>query len=155
MCIRDRFSRSDKSEDPVLDTMIEEESGERGPLGMAILAGLLALTGAFLLVWYLSGNGNDAEVAAEDAAAAVPTEQVLVVTNDIPAGTSADEIAATPELYLSARAAPVDFIAQNAIRTTADLESLAGLTLTSDALCLLYTSPSPRDATLSRMPSSA
>ena len=24
-----------------------------------------------------------------------------------------------------------------------------------DALCLLYTSPSPRDATLSRMPSSA
>ena len=27
--------------------------------------------------------------------------------------------------------------------------------LTPDELCLLYTSPSPRDATLSRLPSSA
>ena len=34
-----------------------------------------------------------------------------------------------------------------------DVESKKGLKLAKD--CLLYTSPSPRDATLSRMPSSA
>ena len=32
---------------------------------------------------------------------------------------------------------------------------LTRLSLPKDELCLLYTSPSPRDATLSRMPSSA
>ena len=37
-----------------------------------------------------------------------------------------------------------------------DLESAYALTANyMDWLCLLYTSPSPRDATLSRMPSSA
>ena len=33
--------------------------------------------------------------------------------------------------------------------------SIAGLNLGGGKACLLYTSPSPRDATLSRMPSSA
>ena len=32
---------------------------------------------------------------------------------------------------------------------------VTGLTLAMHYICLLYTSPSPRDATLSRMPSSA
>ena len=32
---------------------------------------------------------------------------------------------------------------------------LAGLVIKTSGTCLLYTSPSPRDATLSRMPSSA
>lgn len=128
------FSRSDKSEDAPLDPMAaDQESGERGPLVMALLAGLLALAGAFLLVWYLS-NGSDPEVASEVPAQAEPTEQVLVVTSDIASGTSADEIALSPELYLSARAVPADFIAPSAIRTTADLDELAGLTLSSDAL---------------------
>ena len=35
------------------------------------------------------------------------------------------------------------------------VEGHSGLTDGSDYICLLYTSPSPRDATLSRMPSSA
>ena len=46
--------------------------------------------------------------------------------------------------------------ATNVLRTGS--RKLAGLTLIFDAskgACLLYTSPSPRDATLSRMPSSA
>ena len=34
-------------------------------------------------------------------------------------------------------------------------ETLSDSTLTGTNVCLLYTSPSPRDATLSRMPSSA
>ena len=36
-----------------------------------------------------------------------------------------------------------------------ETETIAQLELKIDRLCLLYTSPSPRDATLSRMPSSA
>ena len=35
------------------------------------------------------------------------------------------------------------------------LDGPAPFTATQDGICLLYTSPSPRDATLSRMPSSA
>ena len=35
------------------------------------------------------------------------------------------------------------------------LNPIASGQLTMDEICLLYTSPSPRDATLSRMPSSA
>ena len=35
------------------------------------------------------------------------------------------------------------------------LKSLATITTPDSQTCLLYTSPSPRDATLSRMPSSA
>ena len=33
--------------------------------------------------------------------------------------------------------------------------SIAGMVLTTECICLLYTSPSPRDGLLSRMPSSA
>ena len=36
-----------------------------------------------------------------------------------------------------------------------DLSSYGATDLQSPNICLLYTSPSPRDATLSRMPSSA
>ena len=39
--------------------------------------------------------------------------------------------------------------------TTAGLKFKDGVVLVCDKSCLLYTSPSPRDATLSRMPSSA
>ena len=37
----------------------------------------------------------------------------------------------------------------------ADLSASLGSTMDWDSLCLLYTSPSPRDRTRSRMPSSA
>ena len=40
-------------------------------------------------------------------------------------------------------------------QSTSQLEPNAMTLATVDGICLLYTSPSPRDATLSRMPSSA
>ena len=43
----------------------------------------------------------------------------------------------------------VVFLVFNPVKTHADIGA------THDALCLLYTSPSPRDRTRSRMPSSA
>ena len=42
----------------------------------------------------------------------------------------------------------------NSLRRTL-LSSIPGAAITQVRFCLLYTSPSPRDATLSRMPSSA
>ena len=39
--------------------------------------------------------------------------------------------------------------------TMPELEKLKWIIITSDNACLLYTSPSPRDRTRSRMPSSA
>ena len=48
------------------------------------------------------------------------------------------------------------FTSEDGTATTIDVSALETLTnLTSVVTCLLYTSPSPRDATLSRMPSSA
>ena len=52
----------------------------------------------------------------------------------------------------------VDAIAVKQITASGELAALIDddqLTVPADAACLLYTSPSPRDATLSRMPSSA
>ena len=43
----------------------------------------------------------------------------------------------------------------NAFKSRGALAKLLTLTDTQKQACLLYTSPSPRDATLSRMPSSA
>ena len=43
----------------------------------------------------------------------------------------------------------------NKLGITPNIERLAAEGLTFNHACLLYTSPSPRDATLSRMPSSA
>ena len=62
--------------------------------------------------------------------------------------------------FLFAASAPVAIILSAGIRgglTEADLASwiFAAFAVNGILTCLLYTSPSPRDATLSRMPSSA
>ena len=46
-------------------------------------------------------------------------------------------------------------LALESIKTQVSLSSLIKNNISSSNICLLYTSPSPRDATLSRMPSSA
>ena len=51
-----------------------------------------------------------------------------------------------PTFIGSAPSSPVD---------CANIPVVANITITDNCDCLLYTSPSPRDATLSRMPSSA
>ena len=51
---------------------------------------------------------------------------------------------------------PADFIAEGVDQTRGWFYTLHAIaTMVFDSVCLLYTSPSPRDATLSRMPSSA
>lgn len=137
------FSRSEKTEE-VIDPMAEP-SEQRSPMVLAALAGLLAIAGAFMLVWYLS-NGSD-DVAADGqaqaasngaeggAAAADPTSrQVLVVTQTIPRGTSIVELIEAPTVYLSARAVPEQFVAASAITSVAELNELTGMVLASDAL---------------------
>ena len=50
----------------------------------------------------------------------------------------------------------VDGISSSANSTAMTIDSNENITISnSNSACLLYTSPSPRDATLSRMPSSA
>ena len=41
------------------------------------------------------------------------------------------------------------------LKTEAEVAEVGTVLQVGDGICLLYTSPSPRDATLSRMPSSA
>lgn len=133
------FSRSEKSEE-VIDPMAEP-SGQRSPMVLAALAGLLAIAGAFLLVWYLN-NGQD-EVAATStdeatgevtSAPAEANRQVLVVVDTIPRGTSVSELIEAPTVYLSARAVPEQFVAASAITSVAELRELEGFILASDAL---------------------
>ena len=134
------FSRSENP-DEVLE-VAEEPSGEKSPLVMAGIAGLLAVVGAFLLVWYLSGN-DSTDVVAEGTeitnadgtvTTAAQTRQVLIVTQNIPRGTSVRELIDAPTVYLSAEAIPENFIASTAIETVAELQELDGWILGSEAL---------------------
>ncbi|MFT4597576.1 MAG: hypothetical protein ACI9TF_001825, partial [Paracrocinitomix sp.] len=107
------FSRSEKT-DEVIDPMAEP-SAQRSPMVMAALAGLLAVAGAFLLVWYVN-NGQDGSAAADSSgeatsAVAEANRQVLVVVETIPRGTSVSELLEAPTVYLSARAVPEQFVA--------------------------------------------
>jgi len=145
------FSRSEKT-DEVLDVMAEP-SGERSPMVLAALAGLLAVAGAFLLVWYLnsgsddvatdggssavsgSEGGGDGDSASSSAGvSAEASQQVLVVTKAIPRGTSVRELIEAPTVYLSARAVPEQFVAASAITSVAELNELDGKVLASEAL---------------------
>ena len=47
------------------------------------------------------------------------------------------------------------FTGEDSLDVAIDIGGGDGVTATTSAACLLYTSPSPRDATLSRLPSSA
>ena len=135
------FSRSEKTDEVIEPTA--EPDGEKSPLVMAGLAGLLAVAGAFLLVWYLSGNGSGDSVAEADGNAVVgedgglvaqQTRQVLIVTQNIPRGTSVSELIDAPTVYLSAEAVPENFVAATAIATLAELQELDGFVLASEAL---------------------
>ena len=130
------FSRSEKTEE-VIDPMAEP-SGQRSPMVLASLADLLAIAGAFLLVWYL--NNGSSETASTDGGSqstSAPDEssqQVLVVTQAIPRGTSVNELIEAPTVYLSARAVPEQFVAASAITSVAELGELSGMILASEAL---------------------
>ncbi len=131
------FSRSEKT-DEVIDPMAEPPA-QRSPMVMASLAGLLAIAGAFLLVWYLN-TGQDEVATTTDSSGeviSVPAEanrQVLVVVETIPRGTSVSDLIEAPTVYLSARAVPEQFVAASAITSVAELRELDGLILSSDAL---------------------
>src|SRR5665811_985313 len=67
-----------------------------------------------------------------------------------------DDLAPADEFHIGGRQATIDFAAE--FKPSADTHWLdigSGLGGPSRYVCLLYTSPSPRDRTRSRMPSSA
>jgi len=107
---------------------------------LAALAGLLAIAGAFLLVWYLNNGQDDVATTTDEttgevtSAPAEANRQVLVVVETIPRGTSVNELLEAPTVYLSARAVPEQFVAASAITSVAELRELEGFVLASDAL---------------------
>ena len=75
----------------------------------------------------------------------VPLEEVRTAATDL-----AKEISENSPLGVMETRATMRQGLADRVRKTTDHELVV-----QDKLCLLYTSPSPRDATLSRMPSSA
>ena len=75
---------------------------------------------------------------------------------DLVVGEVPDPTPGPGEILIDVKAAPVTFpdtlMLEDKYQFKADLPYIPGSEV---AGCLLYTSPSPRDATLSRMPSSA
>ena len=69
----------------------------------------------------------------------------------ISGGTAGVGVVDFREAYVTSRIGEIDVLVGNTILFWGKVESYNAV----DVICLLYTSPSPRDATLSRMPSSA
>ena len=80
--------------------------------------------------------------------AKILSPQKTVILPDINAGCSLEESCPANQFEAFKKKYP-DHIVLSYINCSAEIKAL------SDIICLLYTSPSPRDATLSRMPSSA
>ena len=84
---------------------------------------------------------------------------IPVITIDGPSGagkgTIAQQLAKRLGYRLLDSGAVYRAAAVHALRSGADLDDESSVMHAMDTLCLLYTSPSPRDGLLSRMPSSA
>jgi len=136
------FSRSEKTEE-VDDTMVEP-SGERSPMVLAALAGLLAVAGAFLLVWYLNSGADDVASGTTTSPSGMTansendgaTKQVLFATRAIPRGTSIRELRDAPTVYLTADVVAEGVVIPSAIESITDLrdEMLDGQVLAADVL---------------------
>ena len=101
---------------------------------------------------------------AFDADSTVPDGSHLVVTNSDDAGNSTSTLVVlqdTSTLDLSSGAlgdfniAEINLETTNGVNLEITTDQLQALSADSNELCLLYTSPSPRDQRGSRMPSSA
>ena len=113
------------------------------------LRNVLTVVGALLLagaIFAACGGGSEpADDAAAGNDAAGPTEAVTDTSTDTTADTSTSGTA----ISFANDVQPV--LEENCV----SCHSGTGPGTTHLVICLLYTSPSPRDATLSRMPSSA
>ena len=99
-----------------------------------------------LIALLVSGCSLDADATSTPTTSeAPPTEDA---DNEPNAGESEDDL---PEPNV----AQPQGVTRQPAGDIASLAELSGLITYRDDSCLLYTSPSPRDATLSRMPSSA
>ena len=112
-----------------------------------LVAGLLVLTAITLLLVF-SGE-KDEEVIRDNMSRLCALAEMDETDTPIAAAVASREMGAffTSDVYFQQGTIPYTVTSRSEFEAMA----LKGRTM----LCLLYTSPSPRDATLSRMPSSA
>ena len=122
--------------------------------GMTALP-FLFLAGAFIFKRQQEKNGNiDLSILKSRKAQQVAKQRLKIAEQHLSANKSRafyDEISKSLLGYVGDKLnIPLSELSKDNVR-----EKLASLKVTPSYICLLYTSPSPRDATLSRMPSSA
>ena len=126
---------------------------------MRSLFGIVMLQGVYSLVcaaWFVSLDAVD--VAFTEAAVGAGVSTVLMLAAMLLADRQSRPVPISKQiapLLVVIVAGMAMFFAIGDMPAYGDVNSPANSYVGMDYICLLYTSPSPRDATLSRMPSSA
>ena len=174
MCIRDS-TITDNDNAPVVDFNTTSSSEAESVSSQAITVDLSAASAQNVTVNYAvtgtaTGSGTDYTLAngtltinagatsdtitiasiVDDSITEGSESVILTLSSPSNASLGSDSVH-TYTITDNDNAPVVDFNTTS----SSDAESVSSQAITVDLSCLLYTSPSPRDATLSRMPSSA
>ena len=153
MCIRDRILteaplRGEQAAGGIIEGFGRFVAGDQIVVGLIIFVIIVLIQ--FLVV--TKGATRMSEVAARFALDGMPGRQ-MSIDADLNAGAIDQDEAQRRRQDLNRHA---DFYgAMDGASKFVRGDAIAGIVITVINICLLYTSPSPRDATLSRMPSSA
>src|SRR5674476_499984 len=123
-------------------------------ISIPMVAGLIMITTSFLTGCSSTSSPTASSSSKVQTSTASPSTQAPA-SSSAPAPTASKQATSSPASTTSANARVTTCLTQHLTLTQGPVGAAAGSTYVTYYLCLLYTSPSPRDRQKSRMPSSA